>query len=527
MRRRNFLGLLGAAGIAGGLAGLNELRQSEANGWADSPFERGDVKNVIVLVGDGMGFDHIEVTEEVHGRLALQEFAHTGYTQTDSRSGEVTDSAAAGTALATGIMVYNGQVSVFGEEGTDDGVELTTQLEVAERLGMETGLVSTTRVTYATPAVYASHVGDRDEESEIVSQMIASGAEVMMGGGRSEWSDDQLTTAEENGYELLYEASDLEDASGDRLLGLFADSHIAYTLDRDDSTPGLLDMTETAVDRLEDGDEGFFLMVEGGRIDHAAHVNDIATTVAETKEFDDVVAFAREYAAEHEDTLVIVASDHETGGLATGDSHGSPIETGKIANAEASNLRIAVEIEEGADVADAVAEYAHVELDDEEISHLESQADESFDRLLVALGEVLSDRLGVDWTTQEHTGPAQVLMATGPGEERFLGWHHHVDVSRETTALLLFGERERATKVVNDDELRRRVTGDAPVRDRDAYTVLTNYVGPVEDDLTAALDTNGDGVVDYGDVLTLLGVDEDAESAEIPLAVGRISRREP
>ncbi|WP_101294851.1 alkaline phosphatase [Halegenticoccus soli] len=511
MQRRDFMSVLAALGItsaastAGTAERANESVETDGDAAGKTAFERTGVENVMVLIGDGMGYDHIEVTEEVHGRLAMQEFDHTGYEQTDSRSGEVTDSAAAGTAFATGFMAYNGQVSVYGDAESQDVTEIATQLEVAEKLGMNTGLVSTSRITHATPAVYASHNWDRGNEGEIASDMIASGAEVLLGGGAEKISDDQLRTAEDEGYELLYDASDLEGASGDKLFGVFSESHVPYVLDRDDSTPGLLDMTEAAVSRLEEGDDGFFLMVEAARIDHAAHGNDVAATVAETKEFDDVVAFARQYAAENEDTLVVVTSDHETGGLATGNDYGSPIETEKIADAKASIGTMVEAIEDGGDVAEVVSEHAHVDLTDEDLAYVDEQRDSDDPYAFAnALGEVISEHLGVAWASHKHTGPAQVVMATGPGEDWFLGWNHHVDTSKKTLALMLFGENEERLRTVDGSTLRSRATGSAAVRPRDAYTALVEHVGPVEDDVAEALDVDGDGLVDYMDVLALL-----------------------
>ncbi|WP_164974652.1 alkaline phosphatase [Halegenticoccus tardaugens] len=508
MRRRDFIGALAALGITGtaSTAGMAKEGAGPAATSAGSAFERMGVENVMVLIGDGMGFDHIEVTEEVHGRLAMQDIRHTGLTQTDSRSGEVTDSAAAGTALATGFMAYNGQISVYGDEESEDVTDLTTILEVAEALDMSTGLVSTSRITHATPAVYAAHNYDRGNEEEIADDMIASGADVLLGGGTEKFSDEQLETAEEEGYELLSDASDLADASGEKLLGLFSESHVPYALDRDDSTPGLLDMTEATVSHLEAGDEGFFAMVEAARIDHAAHGNDVAATIGETKEFDDVVEFALDYAAENEDTLVIVTSDHETGGLATGNDYGSPIETEKIADAEASIETMVEAIEDGGDVAEVVEEHAHVELTEEDLAYVEEQRDADDEYAFSnALGEVISDHLGIAWASNFHTGPAQTAMAFGPGAEWLLGWNHHTDLSKKTLALMLFGDDEEELQSAAEDALAQHADANATVSPDEGYEMLLDLVGePVGDGVPAALDANGDGLVDYGDVLALL-----------------------
>ncbi|NKE34653.1 alkaline phosphatase [Natronococcus sp. JC468] len=511
MQRRQFVTALGATGLLGatGSAGAH-------SGGADS--RGGDIENVIVLIGDGMGFDPIEVTSVVHGDLSLQSMTGVGYTRTNSRSGEVTDSAAAGTALATGHKAYNGQISVRGDEDDDDPTALLTQLELAQSCGKATGLVSTTRITHATPAAFASHVPDRDMEEAIAEQYVDSDVDVLMGGGRREFSDDVLERMREAGYEVLLDADDLQNAGEDRLLGLFADSHVPYTLDRDGSVPSLPEMTAAAVDRLEDdGDDGFFLMVEGGRIDHAEHGNDVQSTVAETREFDAVVDWALEYVADRDDTLVVVASDHETGGLATGSGYGSPIDAEAIRNAEASNEAVAEAVEGDESISGAIEGRVDVDLTDDDIDRIDdaTEADDPY-ALSNAIGAVVSDHLGVSWASDVHTGPAQTVMAAGPDVDPFNGWIHHTDLSVTVTALLLFG---RLADVDEDEReaWERTIAKNGPTGRRDACLAL-EYVGPVTDDVTAALDLDGNGVVDYRDVLGIL-------EGDVPSPAARVGRR--
>ncbi|QLK24610.1 alkaline phosphatase [Natrinema zhouii] len=514
MRRRQFITALGATGLFGATGAAGARSDAAGN-------RRGsDVENVIVLIGDGMGFDPIEVTSVVHGDLSMQSMTGVGYTRTNSRSGEVTDSAAAGTALATGHKAYNGQVSVRGEEDDDDPTPLLTQLELAQSRGKATGLVSTTRITHATPAVFASHVPDRGMEEMIAEQYVESEVDVLMGGGRREFDDDLLARARAEGYEVLFDESDLRAASGDRLLGLFDDSHVTYTLDRDESIPSLPEMTAAAVDRLEDDDDGFFLMVEGGRIDHAEHGNDVQSTVAETEEFDEVVNWALEYAETRDDTLVVVASDHETGGLATGNDYGSPIDAEAIRNAEASNAAIAAAIEDGVPIREAVEERVDVELTDEDVARIaDAREAEGPYALSNELGAVVSEHLGVSWASNVHTGPAQTVMAAGPHVDPFNGWIHHTDLSVTVAALLLFG-RLADVSDAQREAWEREVVRNGPKGRRDASLAL-EYIGPVTDDVTEALDVDGNGVVDYRDVLLILEGDAPSSSAE----AGR--RREP
>jgi alkaline phosphatase len=475
LRRRTFLGGLASAATISA-TGLVAQAQSDGEDGMDG------VENVIVLVGDGMGFDHIQTTAFVHDSLEMESFDATGYTKTYQLDGQVTDSAAAGTALATGFKAYNGQVSVYGPK---PDTKVTTLLEVAENLGMSTGLVSTTRITHATPAAYGAHNRNRDNEGEIAGDLVESGAEVLLGGGMREWSDERLSAAEEAGYEVVTDSSELQETTADQLLGLFSDSHVPYVLDRADETPSLTDMFEAAIPRLE-GDDGFFMMVEGGRIDHAAHGNDVFSVVAETREFDDVVGMALDYAAENEDTLVVVTSDHETGGMATGDDYGEPIDTQKIRQAEASVGTMASAVADGGNIREVIEDHTDIVLNDEEVEEIRA-AKESDDpyALSNAIGRITAKRVGVLFASHKHTAPPQPLMAQGPGEDRLVGWHHHADVSVDLAALTMFGTTE--LEATND-----------------AHVALTDFVGEEADSpLGHQLDVNDDGLIDYADVLAL------------------------
>lgn len=247
-----------------------------------------------------------------------------GLITTFSLDSSVTDSAASATALATGYKTNNGMVAIDPSGGV-----LETVLELAEDLGMSTGLVTTTRITHATPAAFAAHVVSRDLEDEIGDQMLKADTEILMGGGRRHFlpaSDpggarlDQrnlTATAQEVGYTVVSLPWELAlwDRST-RLLGLFNDSHMSYDLSRIDSIePSLSEMTSIALGALAENPRGFFAMIEGGRIDHASHANDINTTVGEVIAFDAAVGVAINFTRSYPDALLLVTADHETGGL--------------------------------------------------------------------------------------------------------------------------------------------------------------------------------------------------------------------
>ncbi|MCA9774454.1 MAG: alkaline phosphatase, partial [Myxococcales bacterium] len=227
---------------------------------------------------------------------------------------------------------------------------LPTVLEKAKARGMATGLVTTTRVTDATPAAFAAHVPSRKMEAEIAVQMLRDAEpDVLLGGGGRFWipagtragealpfddaagaretskREDALNLvdeARERGYRVVAQAADLEKAARDpgarRILGLFTASEIPYAIDRGgepEAPPSLPAMTAAALACLERAPKGFFLMVEGARIDHAGHQNDAAAMLGELREFDAALGVAFDYARRRRDTLVVVVADHDTGGF--------------------------------------------------------------------------------------------------------------------------------------------------------------------------------------------------------------------
>lgn len=461
------------------------------------------VKNVIILIGDGMGFAHVRVTELVYGHLNMtsQPYWITAFGQTYSLSGEVTDSAAAGTAIATGFKTYNGMISTVKLNGEIKNV--ATLLEVAQYLGKSTGLVTTTRITHATPAVFAAHVEDRDMEKEIAKQLILSKVNVLFGGGKREFDSETIELAKRLGYKVIYTRDELKKVEGDYILGLFADSHIPYVLDRDENIPSLLEMTKKAIEILEKNPNGFFLMVEGGRIDHAAHANDIASVVAETKEFDEVVGYCLKYAMERGDTIVIVLADHETGGLAVGLKHGHSIDTNKILEIKRSIEFMVKEIKKGKDIAEVVEIYTGIKLTDEEIRYIEEKAKENPKYGLGnALGEIISKRVGVGFASHKHTGEPIPIMVYGPGAEMFRGFLHHVDTSRLIAKDMLFGTYTPTNIRVMPSDIKGDINGNCMIDLDDAYIALT-FVGNVADNFTAIIDMDNNGLIDYKDVVTI------------------------
>lgn len=277
--------------------------------------------NVILFIGDGMGTGQIAAARMYAGvPLSFESFPYQGQMTTYSADSAITDSAAAATAMATGRKVNNGVIST---SLPGDGAELKTVLERAGEAGKATGLVTTTSITHATPAAFAAHEPSRTNYPQIAQDYLTQTRPNVLFGG-----DGSMSGAAAAGYTVIGDAAGLQALDTENttyVSGQFAGGDMEYELDRTPTStqPHLSEMTAAALDILDNDPDGFFLMVEGGRIDHAAHANDLQRTVQEVLEFSRAVQTAMDWIATAAalDTLVLVTADHETGGLSvTGDN---------------------------------------------------------------------------------------------------------------------------------------------------------------------------------------------------------------
>ncbi len=282
-------------------------------------------KQVILIIGDGMGAEQAKAAGYyAHGQeglLSFEQFPAMTTQTTHSASSSVTDSAASASAMATGKKVDNGVLSM---EIPGSGNALRTVLEIAQEQGKATGLVTTTFSVHATPAAFASHVPSRSNYDDIASQyMHTSRPDVLFAGGNDTLS---VAMAEDAGYLSATDKTSLENLSyipDAKYFGYFGNTHLPYMYDGMGTLPELSDMTRKALDVLEEADEGFFLMIEGGRIDHAGHNQDLVRNIHEVLELADTVEYVIDWAVTHPDTLVIVTADHETGGLSVTQNNGA------------------------------------------------------------------------------------------------------------------------------------------------------------------------------------------------------------
>lgn len=277
-------------------------------------------RNVILLIGDGMGFGQVNMARlaDPGRRLRMDSMPVAGFLKVAPANGIVPDSAAAATAIATGFRTANGRISQL-----IDQTPVRTILEVAEAEGRSTGLVTNTTITHATTAAFAAHVKDRAMEWEIAAQMLDSGVDVMLGGGLafflphskrgSRRLDDRdlLQDARDDGFTVVRSRDDMLDAGGSRLLGLFQ----LRGMTTEPPEPSLTEMTMKAIELLSADEDGFLLVAEGGQIDWACHDNDAKGALKQMQDFDAMVGAVLSFTRSRGDTLVLVTADHETGGL--------------------------------------------------------------------------------------------------------------------------------------------------------------------------------------------------------------------
>ncbi|GAP88846.2 putative alkaline phosphatase [Rosellinia necatrix] len=467
--------------------------------WASHTQQTGGNKpagkrNLIFMVSDGMGPASLSLTRSFRQHTEGLEFGDTltldkhfwGTSRTRSNSSLVTDSAAGATAFSCATKSYNGAISML-----PGYTPCGTVLEAAKKAGYITGLVVTTDITDATPACFASHVNYRSEQDEIALQEIGQGplnrvVDLMLGGGRCHFlpntteggcRQDGIDVIElaqrEYGWNYIGDRPAFDEFREGReevplpMLGLFAPTDIPFELDRrnmNDQYPSLTEMAKTALRALErateKSDKGFFLMIEGSRIDHAGHGNDPSAQVREVLEYDRAFTAVLEFLDESKtDGVLVATSDHETGGLAVA----RQIEVDYpqyvwypqvLANATASSEHLARKLwahiaaqstpstasEPGSESEDPIEElkrYINDELvvpglgitdaTDAELSAV-ARAPELAQP---AFAEMISVRAQIGWSTHGHSAvDVNVYSSGGPGTDALRGNVENTDVGR-------------------------------------------------------------------------------------------------
>lgn len=438
-------------------------------------------KYVFFFIGDGMAMSQIDATEIYKsslngdnpankGKLTFTAFPYQGMQSTHSADHFITESAAAATALASGTKTNN---DVLGMDSSKK-IKLKTMAEMAKEKGLKVGIVSSVSLDHATPGAFYAHEPTRKNYYEIALAMADSGFDYFAGGGllaptgAKKDKPDALSIAAQRGYKVVNNNADilrLSKADGKVIaIGekLAAEAAMEYEIDRTDQL-SLADFTKKGIELL-DNPNGFFMMVEGGKIDWSCHANDAATTVRDTLAFDAAIAEALKFYAKHPDeTLIIVTGDHETGGMTIGfagtdyDTFFSKIDKQTLSYEEftklVENYRASTG-EGGANLSDWLPvlenKFGLTNLTDFDKTRLSAALAASmtdpqkrskdpnsyllygtYDPFTVTVTHILNQKAGIGWTTYAHTGVAVPVFARGLGGEMFQGMYDNTDVAKK------------------------------------------------------------------------------------------------
>ena len=299
--------------------------------------EDNEIKNVILLIGDGMGVSQVYSAMTVSlDTLNIERFKYIGFSKTYSIDNYITDSGAGGTALSTGKKTKNGYIAVDSSKKT-----LKTILEYAEDNNYATGLVATSSIVHATPASFISHYYKRHDFERLALDFLNTDIDIFIGGGRKSFAQrsDSLNLIDsliKRNYDVFNNLDSMV-ANSNNIAVFTAENHNPkYSEGRGDMLP---DATEKAINFLKNRKNGFFLMVEGSQIDWGGHDNDVDYIVSEMIDFDKAIGKALDFAKKDKHTLVIITADHECGGLSL---NGGDIKKGIVEGAFTSDYHTAV-----------------------------------------------------------------------------------------------------------------------------------------------------------------------------------------
>ena len=423
-------------------------------------------RNVVFLLGDGMGFAHVKAyrmyaddpSTDIVEPLPMDAL-QVGSVSTDSirmncDSTETnctrdphgfTDSASSATAYATGRDTVVGRLSM-----NLSGEAMTTILEGGCMQGKSSGLVATSQLTHASPAAFGSHVAHRRQAADIADQYFDNRWEgkpmidVLLGGGLDNMQREDrnlISEYRQDGYEVALNRSELLGMQGEQLLGLFSPGGMPRAWDRDEETPSLAEMTRVALKSLDQNPKGFFLMVEGSEIDWAGHDNSIVDVISEMEDFIEAVQVVLDFARNNQDTLVIITADHETGGMSIGRDNIYHWDSKPLNGVKATPTALAARFLAGEEPL-SVFIAANVQF---ELNKAEAESLDATPRDKAAVGDAIIDlfnkRTLTGWSTTGHTGVDVPLYVYGPGSERFHGVMQNEDIGKVLWDVFLPGKQ--------------------------------------------------------------------------------------
>jgi alkaline phosphatase len=438
------------------------------------------VKNVIVLMGDGFSAGHLATTRWYKGsNLALDEMI-CGAVRTYGAESIVTDSAPAATAFACGWKTSDKFLGIMPDAVTIPYIDTPTEdqkmkpiasvLEGARLVGKSTGLIATSQIQHASPAGYASHWPDRGNYNEIAEQMVYQNMDVVFGGGKKYLlpesekgtrvdNENMIQILKDKGYDFIETRDEMMNQSKPKVWGMFADNDMSYEMDREvihPEQPSLAEMTAKAIELLSKNQKGFFLFVEGSKIDWASHANDPIGVISDMLAYDEAVRVALDFASKDQRTLVMGFTDHGNGGMTIG-SKATDTTYSKMKPEEIlTSLKKATLTGEGIQfmigkertpekIKEMVEKYYGIsDLSEEEVTQIQNSKLE----LNYELGPMISKRAHIGWTTFGHTGEDVFLFAYGPN--RPIGIIENTEIAFITAENLDFSLAEIDNKLYNE-----------------------------------------------------------------------------
>ncbi|MGG4467862.1 alkaline phosphatase [Paenibacillus alvei] len=459
--------------LASSLA-LGTLAYTSANEKVEAKKEAEQAKNVIVLVKDGVSSTTTTLSRWYKGEpLAMDEIL-SGGVRTYSAESAVTDSAPAGTAMATGNKSNDKFVGVLPEKVASPGVDssladnpykpVANVLEGAKLEGKSTGIISTSEIQHATPAAFSSHATHRTDYDSIAEQQVYQNMDVVLGGGKTSLEaknrkdgENLVDVIEDNGYDIVETRDELLNSKSKKLWGTFAPAALAYDMDRPQTNPEeptLAEMTKKGISTLSKDKDGFFLFVEGSKPDWAAHANDPIGMISDTLAFDEAVKEAVAFAKRDKNTLVIAVSDHGNSGISIGNQNTNSTYPSTPVSSYIDPLKKAEMTLEGAlkqlnkdksNVLEVAALYGIDNPTAEETKALNSSAD-----LSKTLVQLLANRANLGFTTGGHTGEDLFMYSYGPGKPT--GLIENTDVAKSAAKALGFNLGELDKEVFVEAE---------------------------------------------------------------------------
>ncbi|QSZ27637.1 alkaline phosphatase [Aceticella autotrophica] len=486
-----------------------QTASSNTNSYSGKP-----AKYVFLFIGDGMGMPQVSSAEIYKGSIAksdnpnikkldFTQFPAQGMQTTYEADSFIPDSASTGTSIATGFKTNDGIIAMDPSKK----IKYTSTAEKAKANGMKVGIVSSVSIDHATPAVFYAHNPSRNNYYDIAMELTKSNFDYFAGGGflqpkgKNGDKPDVIEEAKKNGYKYVTTKEDFQklDSKSGKVIAvnpvLDKAKALPYSINNNQNSLTLADFTKKGIELL-DNPKGFFMMVEGGKIDWSGHANDAATNIYDTMALDNAVAEAMKFYDKHPDeTLIVVTADHETGGMTIGFA-GTKYETyyDILANQKISYDEFDKKVEEykkshtpeNAKIEDLLplikenfgltvltpdektalenkakngdkeaAKQLQLALNDQDLNSLKAALalnmkdkkergnDQQtyllyggYEPLSVTLTHILNQKAGIGWTSYSHTGVPVPVYAKGVGQELFQGYYDNTDIAKKFLAVM-------------------------------------------------------------------------------------------